>query len=143
MGDPRFLIRQIRAIDDGPIDDPLFHISEGRAVELLREFMSDQLKDLPRGVPKVYEFTGVGRGLEGTFDVGHRHAHPSKEPYDYLKSWLSMMRPFAYATQDDSWGELEKLICIIMRNYVRLLSEMERLHFERPATVEGGEDHAD
>lgn len=35
--EPRLFIRLVRAIEDGPIDDPLFELSEGRATELLAE----------------------------------------------------------------------------------------------------------
>jgi len=76
-------------------------------------------------LPKIYKYTGTAEvDVENMFDVGHRHVS-GKKPYDYLKSWLSMLRPFAYATQDDSWGELEKLISIVMNNYVQILVKAE------------------
>jgi len=68
-------------------------------------------------LPKVHQWTGVA-AAEDLFDLGLRHKSGLK-PYDYLKAWLNMLRPFAYATRDDSWGEMEKLLCIVMRNYVR------------------------
>lgn len=37
------------------------------------------------------------------------------EPFEYLNRFLGMFRPFAYATEDDSWGELEKILCIVHR----------------------------
>jgi hypothetical protein len=76
-------------------------------------------------LPKIYKYTGTAEvDVENMFDVGHRHAN-GKKPYDYLKSWLSMLRPFAYATQDDSWGEMEKLLSIVMNNYVQTLVKAE------------------
>lgn len=77
-------------------------------------------------VPKVYKYTGTAEvDVESMFDVGHRHKS-GKQPRDYLMSWLSMFRPFAYATKDDSWGELEKLISIVMNNYVQILVRAEK-----------------
>lgn len=76
-------------------------------------------------LPKVYKYTGTAEvDVESMFDVGHRHKS-GKQPRDYLMSWLSMFRPFAYATKDDSWGELEKLISIVMNNYVQILVRAE------------------
>lgn len=78
-----------------------------------------------QSLPKVYKYTGTaGVDVENMFDVGHRHKN-GKQPRDYLMSWLSMLRPFAYATKDDSWGELEKLISIVMNNYVQILVRAE------------------
>ena len=57
--------------------------------------------------------------VEGIFDQENRH-ESGKKPVDYLASWLSMLRPFAFATKDDSWGEMEKLLCSVMRNYVNV-----------------------
>ena len=77
-------------------------------------------------LPKVYKYTGTAEvDVENMFDVGHRHRN-GKQPRDYLMSWLSMFRPFAYATKDDSWGELEKLISIVMNNYVQILARAEK-----------------
>lgn len=78
-------------------------------------------------LPVVYKYTGTEPlDVENMFDVGHRHRN-GKQPRDYLMSWLSMFRPFAYATKDDSWGELEKLISITMNNYVQILVKAEKV----------------
>ena len=53
------------------------------------------------------------------FDGNLRHRKGSSS-VDFLNHWLKLCRPHAYATQDDSWGELEKLLAIILRNYVNL-----------------------
>jgi len=91
--------------------------------ERLREAL-EKLTDC-QPVPKVYKYTGTAEvDVESMFDVGHRHKS-GKQPRDYLMSWLSMFRPFAYATKDDSWGELEKLISIVMNNYVQILVRAE------------------
>ena len=37
-------------------------------------------------------------------------------PIAYLAKWLKQFRPFGYATQDDTWGELEKILEIVHRN---------------------------
>ena len=81
--------------------------------------MSDDLVERLRNashVPSAYDY--VGDNIEHLFDPGLRHKI-GKVPTDYLGQWLSMLRPFAYATQDDSWGEMEKLLCIVLNNYVR------------------------
>ena len=76
-------------------------------------------------LPKIYKYTGTAKvDVADMFDVGHRHRN-GKQPRDYLMSWLSMLRPFAYATQDDSWGEMEKLLSIVMNNYVQTLVKAE------------------
>lgn len=74
--------------------------------------------------------------VEGIFDQENRHKS-GKKSVDYLASWLSMLRPFAFATKDDSWGEMEKLLCIVMRNYIKVrrdaglaATELERLTAE-------------
>lgn len=104
----------------------LLRRDEQREAELgrLREVV-ERLTDC-QPVPKVYKYTGTAEvDVENMFDVGHRHKN-GKQPRDYLMSWLSMFRPFAYATKDDSWGELEKLISIVMNNYVQVLVRAEK-----------------
>ncbi len=92
-------------------------------IRALREAL-EKLTDC-QPVPKVYKYTGTAEvDVESMFDVGHRHKS-GEQPRDYLMSWLSMFRPFAYATKDDSWGELEKLISIVMNNYVQILVRAE------------------
>jgi len=85
-------------------------------------------------LPKVHQWTGVD-AAEDLFDMGLRHKSGLK-PYDYLKTWLNMLRPFAYATRDDSWGEMEKLLCIVMRNYVRVAAAADA---GRAALEQGGQ----
>lgn len=70
-----------------------------------------------RSLPAHFDF--VGEKVEPLFDPENRHKSGAK-PFDYLSSWLSMLRPFAFATQDESWGEFEKLLCTVMRNYVEV-----------------------
>lgn len=71
-------------------------------------------------LPSTFDF--VGDKVEGLFDQENRHKRSAK-PVDYLQSWLSMLRPFAFASKSDSWGELEKLLCIVMRNYIEMSRE--------------------
>lgn len=69
--------------------------------------------------------------IEAIADSGLRHGryewvdkektkrrYVASEPHDYLFHWLKITRCFAYATQDDSWGELEKHIPIIIKRLV-------------------------
>lgn len=101
-------------------------------VEALREALTELSDCQP--LPKLYKYTGTDPlDVENMFDVGHRHTN-GKKPYDYLMSWLSMLRPFAYATKDDSWGEMEKLLSIVMRNYVRTLVKAEAARAVLPET---------
>lgn len=83
--------------------------------------IAEELERRGRSLPSQFDF--VGGEVEQLFDQGLRHKS-GKEAKDYLTVWLSMLRPFAYATKDDSWGELEKLICIVMRNYVEAHREL-------------------
>ena len=83
------------------------------------------------------EFCFVGDRVEQLFDPENRHRSGVKAT-DYLASWLSMLRPFAFASRSDSWGELEKLLCIVMRNYVevhRLCPEAATLIEQQAATI--------
>ena len=103
------------------------------------ERLREQVRELSdcQPLPKVYRYTGtVEVDVADMFDVGHRH-RSGKQPRDYLMSWLSMFRPFAYATKDDSWGELEKLISIVMNNYVQILVKVEKAR--AALNQEGGE----
>jgi hypothetical protein len=98
-------------------------LESARRVERLEAALAKMSDCQP--LPKIYKYTGTAEvDVENMFDVGHRHAN-GRKPYDYLKSWLSMLRPFAYATQDDSWGEMEKLLSIVMNNYVQTLVKAE------------------
>jgi len=80
-----------------------------------------ELREAPT-VPSAYKFSDRNEDL---FDIGLRHKSGIK-PDDRLRLWLSAFRPFAYATRDDSWGELEKEICIVLNNYVRLMKLCDR-----------------
>lgn len=75
-------------------------------------------------MPPTYQFIDPA-DIEDVFDAGLRHKMGVK-PTDYLTKWLGMFRNFSYATKDDSWGELEKEIMIVLRNYVRLISGVNR-----------------
>jgi hypothetical protein len=80
------------------------------------------ITEVAPSLPETYKWSGQAEAL---FDAGLRHKS-GKKPFDYLKSWLSMLRPFAYATLDNSWGEMEKLLCIVMRNYVRVAAASDQ-----------------
>lgn len=64
--------------------------------------------------------------IEETINFELRHK-PNKRAYDYLIQFLEVSRQYAYATQDDSWGELEKHLTIIFRNYEQGRREITQL----------------
>ena len=86
-------------------------------------------------LPKSFQWTGTERA-EDLFDAELRHAN-GKKPIDYLRAWLGMFRPFAYATRDDSWGELEKLIAITMNNVVKTLAAIKQAEVALSTTKSG------
>ncbi len=60
-------------------------------------------------------------------DVRH-HRSASGMPAAYLAKWLQMFRGHGYATQDDSWGELEKILDIVHRNLTqRMISRKKSM----------------
>lgn len=70
------------------------------------------IRDLPL-------FRVPSEDLERAIDFNVRHQSGAK-PYDYLKNFLRVARQYGYATQDDSWGELEKELEIAFRDLERL-----------------------
>jgi hypothetical protein len=73
--------------------------------------MKSEIESIP------YSFIHDAIDLEHFADKGIRHRSGDK-PEDYLKHWLQLFRPFAFASRDDSWGELEKVLSIIFRVHV-------------------------
>lgn len=67
--------------------------------------------------PTIVSMCQTPGELERLFDAGLRH-RSGRKPHDYLKAWLKIGRMFGYATHDDSWGELEKELCIVFRRLV-------------------------
>ena len=62
--------------------------------------------------------------LETSFSFGLNHKERAidgirsnrlhgNQPVAYLGKFLEMFRPHGYATRDDSWGELEKILDIV------------------------------
>lgn len=92
------------------------------------------LEELPQ-LPSSFQWVGTDRA-EDLFDAENRHKNGSK-PVDYLRSWLSMLRPFAFATKDDSWGEMEKLLCTTLRNHVQTLDAATRARAALTAALSG------
>lgn len=64
--------------------------------------------------------------LERYLDVGIRHKRGA-QPVDYLAHWLWISRQFGYATHDDSWGELEKELAILVRRLIVAERKLEEL----------------
>lgn len=63
------------------------------------------------------------------------HKFYGNNPLAYLGKFLKMFRPFAKATQDDSWGELEKLLEIVHRKisvqrYEQALDRIDKAQFD-------------
>ena len=67
--------------------------------------------------PTIIAMCKTSGELEALFDAGLRH-QSGKKPADYLHAWLKIARMFGYATHDDSWGELEKELAIVLRRLV-------------------------
>lgn len=51
--------------------------------------------------------------IEKLSDKGLRHRSPVPTPEEFKAAFLEVGREFAYATSDNSWGELEKLFHIM------------------------------
>ncbi len=82
------------------------------------------MADQPIITAKQFAMMSAGE-IESVVDKGLRH-RSGAQPYDYLKHWLSVARQFAYATQDDSWGEFEKEFTIIIKRLVVAERDLER-----------------
>lgn len=59
---------------------------------------------------KNYDFMPK-ESLESYADGQVRHK-PGAEDTDFLAHWLKVLRPVAYASKGESWGEMEKLFSI-------------------------------
>ena len=60
-----------------------------------------------------------------TYPGGVRAASDDNDRLAYLNKWLEMFRPFGVATQDDTWGELEKILDIVHRNHLQMTMHIE------------------
>jgi hypothetical protein len=114
----------------------LYHVEAARlqAAEARARAAEEALKAITEtapSLPKSFQWTGTDRA-EDLFDAELRHAS-GKTPVDYLRAWLNMFRPFAYATRDDSWGELEKLISIAMNRVVKTYAAIDAARALTPA----------
>ena len=56
-----------------------------------------------------------GDELQDAINFNLRHSN-GKDAHDYLMNFLVVARQYGFATQDDSWGELEKELAIVFRN---------------------------
>ena len=54
---------------------------------------------------------------------------PVQPPSAYLKQFLSVARQYGYATEDDSWGELEKELSIVFRRLEQYRRALKRIAF--------------
>lgn len=63
---------------------------------------------------------------------GVRHSKTPNNAGAYLEKWLEQFRPYGYATKDDSWGELEKILDIVHRNIGRREAELTALREAQP-----------
>lgn len=64
--------------------------------------------------------------IENLVDKGFRHK-AGKTHFDYLQHWLFIGRQFAFATQDDSYGEFEKLFSIMVSRMVSAERKLKAL----------------
>ena len=87
-----------------------------------------------------------GEELESAINFNLRNTRA--DPYDYLRQFLRFTSQLAYATKDESWGELEKELQIIIRNNVRwkrsldFITDTLELDDEGIRTIEQlGEEH--
>lgn len=71
-------------------------------------------------------------------NLGIRHKSGAN-PHDYLKAFLPIARHFAYATQDDSWGEFEKEFGHIVCRLIDAEAELAALN---SAASTGGQGDA-
>lgn len=69
--------------------------------------------------------------IENWADIGLRHKSGVK-PEDRLRRFINIARHFGYATRDDSWGEFEKMFCIMVKRLVVAERDLETLRAEIP-----------
>lgn len=84
--------------------------------------MAITARDIMRGFLE----TATPKELEEWADAGLRHKR-GKRPFDYLRHWLNIGRHFGYATRDESWGEFEKIFCIMVKRLVVAERDLEQL----------------
>lgn len=72
--------------------------------------------------------------IERWADAGLRHK-TGKKPTDYLGHWLNVGRHFGFATRDDSWGEFEKVFCIMVKRLVVAERDLETLRATPPLSA--------
>ena len=84
-----------------------------------RDLMADWLKSATPGE------------IENWADIGLRHKTGVK-PEDRLHRFITIARNFGYATRDDSWGEFEKMFCIMVKRLVVAERDLETLRAEAP-----------
>lgn len=75
--------------------------------------------------------TATPSEIENWADIGLRHKTGVK-PEDRLHRFITIARNFGYATRDDSWGEFEKMFCIIIKRLVVAERDLEALRAESP-----------
>lgn len=82
--------------------DDLYKLSPEKLEELVRSISPKQLEDI--------------------CDLGMRHSTKPQEErlVAFVKHITTLMRPFAFATQDDSLNECEKLFCIFYRRFINM-----------------------
>ena len=73
----------------------------------------EELKQIFEQLANEHQFKKISSLVQD--DIRHKSGVTDR---DYLNSFLRTSRCFAYATQDDSWGEFEKHWHIIIRRLV-------------------------
>ena len=105
-------------LEAATVHDERARIAKARAAVLARMAGPDEVvvPGYTDAEPTIIRMCKTPGELEQLFDAGLRHK--SSKPRDYLQAWLNIARMFGYATKDDSWGELEKLLTIVFRRMV-------------------------
>ena len=81
-----------------------------------------------RAALKAWLESATWSEIEDFVDAGLRHKSEATID-DALAHWLRVARLFAYATEDGTWAEFEKLFAIIIRKMIvaeRELAELKR-----------------
>ena len=91
---------------------------------------AEEIQRLPTSLLKKLLFMSSDGMIEDIVAGGDgiRHSKESYDPVNYMKQWLAIFRCFGYATKDDSWGELEKEICVAVKRLVVAEREVANLY---------------
>lgn len=81
----------------------LYALNNSKLIELLEALSAKQIEDIAD--IKLRDYSGHG---DNEYD----------KLYEFVQHLNHILRPFAFATQDDSIAECEKLFSIVYRNFI-------------------------